>query len=74
MTSLHRPLTNPVCIAAFEDGALRQQSAARAEEVIEALLEGRPIRSWSAPELVELEALAAGEQVGASREGLAGRP
>ena len=33
------------------------------EEVIEALLEGRPIRSWSTPELVELEALAAGEQV-----------
>ena len=50
-------------LAAFGDLALQQQSAARAEEVIEALLEGRPIRSWSTPELLELEALAAGEQV-----------
>ena len=48
-------------VAALGELAL-QQSAARVEEAYEALLEGRPIRSWSAPELVELEAIANGDR------------
>ncbi len=58
------PNSNPEhpALAALGELAL-QQSAARVEEAYEALLEGRPIRSWSAPELVELEAIANGEQV-----------